>query len=173
LQLTLGLRYDAEINTLDNDFTVPWATDATLQAISQLRDFLNTGHRKNDLNNLGPRVAFSWDVFDDQRTFLRGGAGIMYDRITTFMAFNEKVSAGWRTYDFSNPGTTDPDSLRRLVAAGGGTVRPARAAPEHGLHGGIVPVSVRRARGLYRPLLPRHAADDHRRALAACVVRDR
>ncbi len=124
LQLTLGLRYDAEINTLDNAFTVPWASDPTLQAISQLRDFLNTGHRKNDLNNLGPRLAFSWDVFDDQRTFLRGGAGIMYDRITTFMAFNEKVSAGWRTYDFSNPGTTDPDSLRRLVAAGGGTVPP-------------------------------------------------
>jgi hypothetical protein len=114
----VGLRYDAEINTLDNDFTVPWASDPTLQAIPLLRDFLNTGHRKNDLNNLAPRIAFSWDVFGNERTFLRGGAGIMYDRITTFMAFNEKVSAGWRTYDFQNPGTTDPDSLRRLVAAG-------------------------------------------------------
>ena len=117
-QLTVGLRYDAEINTLDNDFTVPWASDPTLQAIPLLSNFLNTGHRKNDLNNLGPRVAFSWDVFDNQRTFLRGGAGIMYDRITTFMAFFEKQSAGWRSYDFQNPGTTDPDSLRRLVAAG-------------------------------------------------------
>jgi len=124
VQLTLGLRYDAEINTLDNDFTVPWASDPTLQAIPQLRDFLNTGHRKNDLNNIGPRVAFSWDLFADHRTFLRGGAGIMYDRITTFMAFNEKVSAGWRTYDFANPGTTDPDSLRRIVLSGGGTTRP-------------------------------------------------
>ena len=124
IQLTVGLRYDAEINTLDNDYTVPWASDTTLQKIPLLADFLNTGHRKNDLNNIGPRVAFSWDLFADHRTFLRGGAGIMYDRITTFMAFNEKVSAGWRTYDFANPGTTDPDSLRRIVLSGGGTTPP-------------------------------------------------
>jgi hypothetical protein len=124
LQLTVGLRYDAEINTLNNGYTVPWASDPTLQAIPQLADFLNTGHRKNDLNNLGPRVAFSWDVFPNHRTFLRGGAGIMYDRITTFMAFFEKQSAGWRSYDFANPGTTDPDSLRRIVLNGGGTTPP-------------------------------------------------
>jgi outer membrane receptor protein involved in Fe transport len=125
VQVTAGLRYDAEINTLNNDFTVPWASDAALQAIPLLSDFLNTGHRKNDLSNLGPRVAFSWDLFDTHRTFLRGGAGIMYDRITTFMAFFEKQSAGWRTYEFANPGTTDPDSLRRLVRAGGGSVPPS------------------------------------------------
>ena len=124
LQLTVGLRYDAEINTLDNGYTVPWASDPTLQAIPLLKDFLNTGHRKNDLNNLGPRVAFSWDLFADHRTFVRGGAGIMYDRITTFMAFFEKQSAGWRSYDFANPGTTDPDSLRRIVLSGGGTTPP-------------------------------------------------
>ena len=124
LQLTLGLRYDAEINTLDNGYTVPWASDPTLQAIPLLKDFLNTGHRKNDLNNLGPRVAFSWDLFANHRTFVRGGAGIMYDRITTFMAFFEKQSAGWRTYEFTNPGTTDPDSLRRIVLSGGGTTPP-------------------------------------------------
>jgi len=124
LQVTAGLRYDAEINTLNNGYTVPWASDPTLQAIPQLADFLNTGQRKNDLNNLGPRVAFSWDVFPNHRTFLRGGAGIMYDRITTFMAFFEKQSAGWRSYDFANPGTTDPDSLRRIVLNGGGTTPP-------------------------------------------------
>src|SRR6266487_323497 len=124
LQLTLGLRYDAEINTLDNGFTVPWASDPQLQAIPLLQNFLNTGHRKNDLNNVGPRLAFSWDVLNSHRTFLRGGAGIMYDRITTFMAFFEKQSAGWRSYDFTNPGTTDPDSLRRIVLNGGGTTPP-------------------------------------------------
>jgi len=124
LQFTVGLRYDAEINTLNNGYTVPWASDPTLQAIPLLRDFLNTGHRKNDLNNIGPRLAFSWDVFANHRTFLRGGAGIMYDRITTFMAFFEKQSAGWRSYDFTNPGTTDPDSLRRIVLSGGGTTPP-------------------------------------------------
>jgi len=63
-------------------------------------------------------------VLNSHRTFLRGGAGIMYDRITTFMAFFEKQSAGWRSYDFPNPGTTDPDSLRRIVLSGGGTTAP-------------------------------------------------
>src|SRR5947207_4832385 len=124
LQVTAALRSDAEITTLNHGYTVPWASDPTLQAIPQLADFLNTGHRKNDLNNLGPHVAFSWDVFPNHRTFLRGGVGIMYDRITTFMAFFEKQSAGWRSYDFANPGTTDPDSLRRIVLSGGGTTPP-------------------------------------------------
>jgi Carboxypeptidase regulatory-like domain/TonB dependent receptor len=124
LQLTLGLRYDAEINTLNNDFTVPWVNDPAIQAIPLLQPFLNTGDRKNDLNNVGPRVAFSWDAFDNQRTFVRGGAGIMYDRITTFMAFFEKQSAGWRSYDFTNPGTTDPDVLRQQVIGGGGSSTP-------------------------------------------------
>jgi outer membrane receptor protein involved in Fe transport len=124
LQLTLGLRYDAEINTLNNDFTVPWASDAQLAAIPVLQKFLNKGERKNDMNNFGPRVAFTWDVFDNQRTFLRGGAGIMYDRITTFMAFFEKQSAGWRSYDFTNPGTVDPAVLRQRVISGEGTITP-------------------------------------------------
>lgn len=120
LQLTLGLRYDAEINTLNNDFSVPWAEDPELQNIPELRGFLNTGNRKNDLNNIGPRLAFSYDVFGNGRTFLRGGAGIMYDRITTFMAFYEKQSSGWRTYEFQNPGTTDPEVLRQRVISGEG-----------------------------------------------------
>jgi hypothetical protein len=124
LELTLGLRYDAEINTLNNDFTVPWASDPELQAIPLLRRFLNRGSRKNDLNNIGPRVSFNWDVFDDGRTNVRGGAGIMYDRITTFMAFFEKQSAGWRSYDFTNPGTTDPNVLRQRVVSGQGAITP-------------------------------------------------
>src|SRR5690606_13806729 len=72
------------------------------------------------LNNFGPRLAFSYDVFGNGRTYLRGGAGIMYDRITTFMAFFEKQSAGWRTYEFQNPGTTDPEELRQRVISGEG-----------------------------------------------------
>jgi hypothetical protein len=44
----------------------------------------------------------------------------MYDRITTFMAFNEKKAAAWRTYTFTNPGTTDPEVLRQRVANGEG-----------------------------------------------------
>ncbi|HEX9105870.1 MAG TPA: carboxypeptidase regulatory-like domain-containing protein [Longimicrobiales bacterium] len=127
-QLTLGLRWDAELNTLANDFHSPFARDPVLQAIPLLQPFLNNGNRKNDLADLAPRGSFSWDVFGDGRTYLRGGAGIMYDRTATFMAFNEKVSAGWRVYDFNNPGTKDPNALRQQVISGQGTSVPSFTA---------------------------------------------
>ncbi|MBN2319957.1 MAG: TonB-dependent receptor [Acidobacteria bacterium] len=34
-----------------------------------------------DTNNFAPRVGFAWDVLGNQKMILRGGAGIMYDRI--------------------------------------------------------------------------------------------
>ena len=124
--MNLGLRYDAEINTLDNSFTVPWTKDyPVLNNSALLQPYLNQGNRKNDLNNLSPRVSFSWDVFDDNRTFLRGGAGIIYDRVTTFTGFGERRDASWRTYNFNNPGTTDPEVLRQRIRNGLATATPA------------------------------------------------
>jgi hypothetical protein len=118
LTLNLGLRYDAEINTVNNDFTVPWASDPTLSAAPQLAQYLNRGDRKNDLNNLSPRLSFSWDPFGTNRTFLRGGAGVIYDRVASFIGFQEKLAASWRTYTIANPGTMDVDVLRQRVISG-------------------------------------------------------
>ena len=124
--LNLGLRYDAEINTLNNSFTVPWTTDFPELASSPLlAPYLNKGDRKNDLNNISPRISFSWDVNDDGRTFLRGGFGIIYDRVTTFTGFGERRDASWRTYNFNNPGTNNPEDLRDRIRAGGVTATPA------------------------------------------------
>ncbi|MGQ0814261.1 MAG: carboxypeptidase regulatory-like domain-containing protein [Gemmatimonadota bacterium] len=119
--LTLGLRWDAELNTLNNDFESPFADDAVLKNIPMLQNFLVDGDRKNDLNNFAPRMSFSWDVNGNGRTYIRGGAGIMYDRITTFMSFFEKRAAGWRVYNFTNPGTKDPEVLRQRVRDGQGS----------------------------------------------------
>jgi hypothetical protein len=120
--LTLGLRYDAEINTLANDFHDPWASDAALKAA--LPDFINEGNRKNDLNNIAPRVAFSWDVTGKDRTFLRGGWGIMNGRFPSTNAFAEVQAAGWRSYEIQNPGNATAEQLRQLVINGGVTLRP-------------------------------------------------
>jgi hypothetical protein len=116
--LSVGLRHDAELNTMNNKYTVPWASDATLQALPELKGYLNTGNRKNDLNNISPRISFSWDPFKDNKTFVRGGAGIIYDRVTSFMGFQERKNSTWRTYNFTNPGTTDPAVLRQRVISG-------------------------------------------------------
>ncbi|MBI1808718.1 MAG: carboxypeptidase regulatory-like domain-containing protein, partial [Gemmatimonadetes bacterium] len=121
--LSLGLRHDAEFNTMDNKYTVPWASDPTLKAIPQLANFLNTGNRENQLGNFSPRLAFSWDPTRQNKTFIRGGFGIIYDRVTSFIGFQERKNSTWRTYNFTfnntnNLPTTDPAALRARVLSG-------------------------------------------------------
>jgi hypothetical protein len=116
--LSLGLRHDAEFNTMNNGYTVPWASDTGLQKIPELTDYLNRGDRKNQLGNISPRVSFSWDPTGKNQTFVRGGFGIIYDRVTSFIGFQERKNSTWRTYNFTNPGTTDPAVLRARVIAG-------------------------------------------------------
>lgn len=116
--LSLGVRHDAEFNTMNNKYTVPWAKDPVLQNLPDLKDYLNTGHRKNQLGNVSPRISFSWDPTRNNSTFVRGGFGIIYDRVTSFIGFQERKNSTWRTYNFTNPGTTDPAVLRARVIAG-------------------------------------------------------
>jgi hypothetical protein len=103
---------------MNNDYTVPWASDPVLQGIPELAAYLNRGDRKNQLGNVSPRVSFSWDPTGRNRTFVRGGFGIIYDRVTSFIGFQERKNSTWRVYNFTNPGTTDPAVLRARVIAG-------------------------------------------------------
>lgn len=138
LNLNFGLRYDAEFNTLVNDFITPWASDATLQAVIDPK-FLN-GKRKNDLNNLAPRFSFSWDVTGEQKTFLRGGYGLMYGRVPSTYPFGEKQASTWRSYtfDFRTPQggtpTDDPEVLRQRVIAGGASATPNLSLVSREIH---------------------------------------
>jgi hypothetical protein len=115
--LTAGLRYDAELSALGQGRHEPWATDTTLLRIIK-PDHLNDADRKNDLNNFAPRVAATWNIDGDRRTFVRAGYGIMYERFPAFGAFNERLAWQWRIYSFTRPGTTDPEELRRRVLTG-------------------------------------------------------
>ncbi|MDQ8154513.1 MAG: carboxypeptidase regulatory-like domain-containing protein [Gemmatimonadota bacterium] len=125
--LSLGIRHDAELNTMNNKYTVPWASDTTLQRLASnggpLAGFLNRGDRKNQLGNFSPRISFSWDPTRQNKTFVRGGLGIIYDRVTSFMGFQERKNSTWRTYNFTFNNTTnlptkDPAVLRQRVIAG-------------------------------------------------------
>jgi len=116
--LSLGLRHDAEINTMNNKYVTPWASDPVLTSIPALANYINAGNRKNQLGNFSPRVSFSWDPTKQNKTFVRGGFGIIYDRVTSFMGFQERRNSTWRTYTFANPGTRDPAVLRARVISG-------------------------------------------------------
>src|SRR5262249_16216984 len=56
--------------------------------------FPQTGQLPNDMNNLGPRVGFAWDIFGNAKTVLRGGYGIYYGRIINSTIFNELIVTG-------------------------------------------------------------------------------
>jgi hypothetical protein len=48
----------------------------------------------------------------------------MYDRVPLFGAHAEAINIGWRLYSFANPGTTDPEELRRRILANQNTTPP-------------------------------------------------
>jgi hypothetical protein len=102
-----------------------------LQGFPQLKGFLNEGNRKNQLGNFSPRVSFSWDPTRENRTFVRGGFGIIYDRVTSFIGFQERKNSTWRTYNFSDPGTTDPNVLRQAVINGAPGAAPSPILIKH------------------------------------------
>jgi hypothetical protein len=76
LTLSLGVRYEYEYvpnNPIPNTTGSPYNPAAL--AVPQ------TLNKPDDRNNIGPRVGFSYNVYGDGNTILRGGYGMYYGRI--------------------------------------------------------------------------------------------
>ena len=94
LTLTLGVRYEYEYIPPSPTPNPDLNGQNPLFASSYFKP--NTYNRPDDRNNIGPRIGFTWNVFSDSKTILRGGYGIYYGRI-----INSNIA---QTY--LEPGTT-------------------------------------------------------------------
>ena len=98
LELNLGLRWDYETNLNNNDYVTPTNAAAALRANAALGrynadDFITDGSDRPTFKTaFQPRIGFSYDLFEDQRSVIFGGYGRYYDRII----FNDLLDESFR-----------------------------------------------------------------------------
>jgi hypothetical protein len=83
--LSFGASYQFETNLQNHDLAKP----ALLRPL--IGDLDKPG---KDTNNIAPSVGFAWDVGNNGKTVIRGGAGIYYDTILFVTRLRERAAIG-------------------------------------------------------------------------------
>ncbi len=86
LQVNVGLRWDYETNGFNNEYRTPAAAASALRALPATyyfdpENYITDGNDRSPFAEaFAPRLGFSYDLNDDQRTVIFGGVGRYYDR---------------------------------------------------------------------------------------------
>ncbi len=108
LELNLGIRWDYETNSNNNDYVTPanvrpgldqWIASTDGGKVAgyvpswfNAEDYFSTGDNRDAFAGaFQPRIGFSYDIFGDRSTVLFGGAGRYYDRINFNFSYDELV----------------------------------------------------------------------------------
>jgi hypothetical protein len=117
LTLNLGLRYDIDINLMDED---EFELNATRQILAKIGD-PNGSLPKTPKKNFSPRVGFAYDLSSSGQRVLRGGFGVYFDQYNTAASAGDITSQNKRplnalaTLDNSSIGVGELPNFRLMI----------------------------------------------------------
>ena len=106
LMLNLGVRWDYDTDLLGKDYVTPAAVRAAAAPFVPDRYFSDGNDRDSPTDLIQPRLGFSFDFFDNDRTVIFGGAGRYFDRVLYNEILDERFRLQWgvRRFQFSTDG---------------------------------------------------------------------
>ena len=106
LTFNLGVRWDYDTDLLGKNYVTPDAVRAAAAPYVPDRYFTDGNDRDSPTDLYQPRVGFSFDLFDDQRTVIFGGVGRYFDRVLYNEILDEQFRLQWgvRKFQFSTDG---------------------------------------------------------------------